>query len=177
MNANVASGYRPLAGSAARRRKAVPASPTTSPTEVPTAIWYATSPITDHTDSCPHEVLHSSTTAMTAMGSLAMDSASSVADRRRGRAIERRVEKTAAASVEATTAPYSKEVRTSRFNTTEAATATTAMVTTTPIVARTAANPTMGRTSRQRAVRPPSARMKINAVRPRERASSTSVKP
>ena len=38
MNAKVASGYSPLAGSAARRRKYVPATATASPTEVPTTI-------------------------------------------------------------------------------------------------------------------------------------------
>ena len=74
-------------------------------TAAPTTISKITKPTMYSGECVPQSWLDSSTTAMTTIGSFVPDSASSVATSRLGKAIVRSVEKTAAASVDATTPP------------------------------------------------------------------------
>ena len=90
------------------------------------------------------------------MGSLAPDSASSRWLSRRGRPTLRSTENTAAASVDATTAPISSAVVRSISSRMVAAPAVTPAVMTTPMVASDSAGMATWRTSRKSVLRPPS---------------------
>ena len=119
-------------------------------------------------------MLLSSTTTMTVGASLKPDSASSMPASRAGSGSRRRTEKTAAASVEASTAPRISAVRQSAPSRVCTATATTMTLTPTPSVAIASAVGTDLRTWRQLVVRPPSARINASAQRPSCWASSGS---
>jgi hypothetical protein len=121
----------------------------------------------------------SETTSVTRMitgGSLNPDSASSVARvRARSRSL-RITANTAAASVEDTTAPSSMAVRASTSSTSQASAEVTVTLIATPTVARTPANPSTGRITGSRVVRPPSARITAKATVHRVWVSAASSK-
>ena len=106
-------------------------------------------------------------TRMTTGASLKPDSISSVAVSRAGSPSTRRVENTAAASVDETIAPSSTPVRQLVSSSTTAAPAVTATLTATPSVDSTMASGTAGRTAVHRVVRPPSVRITTSAASPR----------
>jgi hypothetical protein len=78
----------------------------------------------------------------------------------------RSTEKTAAASVEATTLPRISAVRHSTPSSQCATSATTTTLTATPSVASSTANGRTGRTTDHRVVNPPSARISARATSP-----------
>jgi hypothetical protein len=106
--------------------------------------------------------------------SLSPDSSSSVATIRRGSASRRSVAKTAAASVELTTAPTSSANPQVKPSSHTPSTATTTTLTTTPTVASATPGPAARRTSDHRVVNPPSARITTSAATPRVWVSPTS---
>ena len=105
-------------------------------------------------------------TRITTGASLIPDSISRVAVSRGGRPSARRVEKTAAASVEDTIAPSSRPVRQPVSSSRTATPAVTSTLTATPTVDSTTASGTAGRTALHRVVRPPSVRITTSAARP-----------
>ncbi len=111
----------------------------------------------------------------TANGSLPPDSASSTRATRRRSGVKRRVANTAAASVEATTAPSRRLVCRSRSsNNRTAAKPVTIAVTSTPTVASREAVRSTGRRPRHAVVSPPSKRIATSPTTPMVRASSGS---
>ncbi len=88
-----------------------------------------------------------------------------------GSDVKRSVANTAAASVDPTTAPSRSAPTQERSNSACAATATTAVVTRTPIVLRRNTDTATGRISRHSVVSPPSNRIAISASVPIVRAS------
>lgn len=112
----------------------------------------------------------------TAIGSLTPDSASRVTAGRRRRPVVRRVEKTAAASVEPTTAPSSSDFSADRSNSTYAAAADTPAVMKTPTVPSESAGTSTERICRHSALSPPSKRMIASPMMPTSRASSALLK-
>ncbi len=105
----------------------------------------------------------SSTTSTMVGASLRPDSDSSELATRSFSGTRRSVEKTAAASVGANTAPSSRASVQSKSKSTRAVTAMRTMVTATPTVASEMPIGRTGRTSRQRVDRPPSARITTRA--------------
>ncbi len=101
---------------------------------------------------------------MTTGASLKPDSASSIPDSRLGSGTLRRTAKTAAASVEVTMAPMSREIVHDNGSSVCAATATTSTDTTTPSVESTAAGATESLMLPHDVVSPPSARMSTRAA-------------
>jgi len=79
---------------------------------------------------------------------------------------ERRIEKTAAASVEDITEPSSRPSSNENFNTSTAKTPTNRAVKKTPMVARATPCQTTGRTARQSVSRPPEKMIRANAIVP-----------
>ena len=114
-------------------------------------------------------IIESVTTKITAGASFMPDSASRIAESRGLMRSRRRVEKTAAASVDDSTAPYSRANCQDRPSRRCSRTPTTATLTTTPTVASMAAAVITGRTTDQRVVRPPSAMISTSAQKPRMR--------
>ncbi len=108
---------------------------------------------------------------MTAIGSLRPDSSSTVAATRccNCTPLPRRTEKTAAASVEATTAPISR-ASSGRKPSAIPASPTPPVVNATPRVARTPAGAQAERTTAIGVFRPPSKRMKTSAMVPMRKA-------
>jgi hypothetical protein len=113
-------------------------------------------------------------TRITAGASLKPDSASRVPLSRFGSPMPRSTEKTAAASVEATTAPMVRESCQSKPSRKCAPSAVTATETPTPTVASTPAGATCLEIARHRVERPPSMRMSASANVPSAWASSKS---
>ena len=101
---------------------------------------------------------------MTTGASLKPDSASSMPARRRGSGTTRSTENTAAASVEASTAPSRNACTHSTPSRRWAPTATTTTDTAVPTVASTPAGATADRIVDQRVVSPPSARITASAA-------------
>ncbi len=108
--AMTAIGYRPDAGSATCRRPYAPSQPKASPMAAPIASSRVISPSRAYQCSTGPAV-EKATTRMTTGASLKPDSASSTPVRRAGSGTLRSTEKTAAASVEDTTAPISSAWR------------------------------------------------------------------
>ena len=111
-------------------------------------------------------------TTTTVGASLRPDSASSAPVRRRGSGSRRSTEKTAAASVGEVTAPSSTESSQLSPSTKWQKTAITSTLTATPTVASETPSRITGRISGHGVVRPPSARIRISAAKPRAWATS-----
>ena len=166
---STAMGYRPEAGSARRRSANAPTQPMISPATAPMASSATSSPAMPRALGMCSEV--SATTRMITGASLKPDSASRIPDRREGSGRRRSTEKTAAASVGASTAPSRVAMRQSAPISQCAVAATTTMLTAVPTVASAIAAGTPARTSDQRVVMPPSARIRTSAARPSVSAS------
>jgi hypothetical protein len=116
----------------------------------------------------------SRTTAITTGASFEPDSSSSIPASRGETPTPRSTLNTAAASVEASTAPHRNAARQSRPSSRCSATPTTPMLTTTPTVESAMPTPSDGRTALQRVVRPPSARISTSAAHPIDSVSGAS---
>src|SRR6185437_1534326 len=127
---------------------------TASPITAPASSSYVINATTSTGD--PVGPLDSMMTRMITGASLIPDSISSVAVSRAGSPSTRRVENTAAASVEETIEPSRTPVRQLVSSSTTAAPAVTATLTATPSVDSTTESGTAGRTAVHRVVRPPS---------------------
>ena len=117
----------------------------------------------------------SSRTASTTGASFMPDSSSNAPESRLLTPTPRSTLKTAAASVEDSTAPHSSAVRHSRPSRTCSAAPTTPMLTSTDTVESATPRPSEGRTARQLVVSPPSARMRTSAARPSDSVSAASL--
>nr|BFF24728.1 hypothetical protein GCM10025732_26930 [Glycomyces mayteni] len=106
---NTASGYRPDTGSARRRSSHAPPAPTASPITDPAASSHTRSPNSSNVLGRP-SAAENARTRITAGASLNPDSASRVPLSRLGSPMPRSSENTAAASVDATTAPMTSAV-------------------------------------------------------------------
>jgi hypothetical protein len=113
-------------------------------------------------------------TASTTGASLEPDSSSRAPANRGETPTPRSTLNTAAASVDASTAPHRNAARQSRPSSRCSATPTTPMLTATPTVASAIPTPNEGRTADQRVVSPPSARISTSAAQPIDSVSGAS---
>ena len=138
--------------------------PRAIPTPAPPTTW-TTPNVTQ--SRAPGSPRHASITPMVssaATGSLSPDSAPRMRAGRSGTGALRSEANTAAASVDATTAPTRRAVVVSTSKARWTTAATTAPVTSTPTVESASAGPTAPRRSSRRVRRPPSKRMRVRAA-------------
>jgi len=167
--ARVNTAYKPSYPSRRRLSAHGNSSPKARPSRTPSPICRTSrSAICEIVVASPVRSWRAASVIKTAIGSLLPDSSSNSGRRRplRLTPLERRIEKTAAASVEETIDPTSRAPCQERLKIQPAIRPVSAAVSTTPMVAKDRLGPSTGRTLSHRVSRPPANRMSARATVP-----------